>query len=158
MYFHNKLIRSHKCEYYLLEIWSNVKHFSWHATHSCILSRTEVVPCSAELISTAYQPWNSIFLSQQISHSRLISQKNSLPNRASILELRSTEGVIYSWWSESADDNSEAMASHDLWIWHAFFRVAGSNNDINVLNQATIVLFVSLVQPNQQPSSSVFLS
>jgi hypothetical protein len=39
-------------------------------------------PCSAELISTAYQPWNSVFLSQQISHSRLISQKNSLPNRA----------------------------------------------------------------------------
>jgi hypothetical protein len=39
-------------------------------------------PCSAELISTAYQPWNSAFLSQQISHSRLISQKNSLPNRA----------------------------------------------------------------------------
>jgi hypothetical protein len=41
-------------------------------------------PCSAELISTAYQPWNSVFLSQQISHSRLISQKNSLPNRAKI--------------------------------------------------------------------------
>jgi hypothetical protein len=37
--------------------------------------------CSAELISTAYQPWNSVFLSQQISHSWLISQKNSLPNR-----------------------------------------------------------------------------
>jgi hypothetical protein len=43
MYFHNKLIRSHKCEYYLVEIWSNVKHFNWHATHSCILSKTEVV-------------------------------------------------------------------------------------------------------------------
>jgi hypothetical protein len=34
-------------------------------------------PCSAELISTAYQPWNSVFLSQQISHSRLISQKTA---------------------------------------------------------------------------------
>jgi hypothetical protein len=30
---------------------------------------------SAELISTAYQPWNSIFLSQQNNHSRFISQK-----------------------------------------------------------------------------------
>jgi hypothetical protein len=38
-------------------------------------------PCSAELISTAYQPWNSVFLSQQNSHSRLISRRNSLPNR-----------------------------------------------------------------------------
>ena len=45
MYFHNKLIWSHKCEYYLLETWVNVNHFTWHATHSCILSWTEVVPC-----------------------------------------------------------------------------------------------------------------
>jgi hypothetical protein len=32
----------------------------------------------------------------------------------------------------------EAVASHDLWIWHAFFGTAESNNDINVLNQSTI--------------------
>jgi hypothetical protein len=36
---------------------------------------TLTFPCSAELISTAYQPWNGVFLSQQISNSRLISQK-----------------------------------------------------------------------------------
>ncbi|CAN6199470.1 unnamed protein product [Urochloa humidicola] len=30
----------------------------------------------------------------------------------------------------------EAVASHDRWIWHAFFGVPGSNNDINVLNQS----------------------
>lgn len=34
----------------------------------------------------------------------------------------------------------EAVASHDRWIWHAFFGVPGSNNDINVLNQS--LLFV----------------
>ncbi|XP_071708879.1 uncharacterized protein [Rutidosis leptorrhynchoides] len=28
----------------------------------------------------------------------------------------------------------EAVAPQDLWIWHAFFGMAGSNNDINVLN------------------------
>jgi hypothetical protein len=27
----------------------------------------------------------------------------------------------------------EAVADHDLWIWHAFFGMAGTNNDINVL-------------------------
>jgi len=32
----------------------------------------------------------------------------------------------------------EAVASHDRWIWHAFFGVAGSNNDINVLNQSDL--------------------
>jgi hypothetical protein len=32
----------------------------------------------------------------------------------------------------------EAVASHDRWIWHAFFGVPGSNNDINVLNQSPL--------------------
>ncbi|CAL2227203.1 unnamed protein product [Prunus armeniaca] len=27
----------------------------------------------------------------------------------------------------------EAVASYDIWIWHAFFGIARSNNDINVL-------------------------
>jgi len=38
----------------------------------------------------------------------------------------------------------EAVASHDLWIWHAFFGVAGSNNDINVLNRSP--LFTEVLQ------------
>ncbi|XP_052626734.1 uncharacterized protein LOC111909751 [Lactuca sativa] len=32
----------------------------------------------------------------------------------------------------------KAVASQDLWIWHAFFGVAGSNNDVNVLDQSPI--------------------
>ncbi|XP_057790335.1 uncharacterized protein LOC131007178 [Salvia miltiorrhiza] len=32
----------------------------------------------------------------------------------------------------------EAVASQDLWIWNAFFGIAGSNNDINILNQSTL--------------------
>jgi hypothetical protein len=32
----------------------------------------------------------------------------------------------------------EVVASQDLWIWHAFFGIAGSNNDINVLNQSNM--------------------
>ncbi|GKC75823.1 ALP1-like protein isoform X1 [Tanacetum coccineum] len=32
----------------------------------------------------------------------------------------------------------EAIASHDLWIWHAFFGVAGANNDINVLDNSPL--------------------
>jgi hypothetical protein len=30
----------------------------------------------------------------------------------------------------------EAVASHDLWIWHALFGLPGSNNDINVLHRS----------------------
>ena len=30
----------------------------------------------------------------------------------------------------------EAVASHDLWIWHAYFGCPGSMNDINVLHQS----------------------
>ncbi|GKC54421.1 ALP1-like protein [Tanacetum coccineum] len=32
----------------------------------------------------------------------------------------------------------EAIASNDLWIWHAFFSVSGMNNDVNVLCQFPI--------------------
>jgi hypothetical protein len=38
----------------------------------------------------------------------------------------------------------EVVASHDRWIWHAFFGVTGSNNDINVLNQSP--LFVNVIK------------
>ena len=34
----------------------------------------------------------------------------------------------------------EEVASYDLHIWHAFFGVAGSNNDINVLNQSPLFM------------------
>ncbi|XP_074556855.1 protein ANTAGONIST OF LIKE HETEROCHROMATIN PROTEIN 1-like [Curcuma longa] len=40
----------------------------------------------------------------------------------------------------------EAVASHDLWIWHAFFGVAGSRNDINVLYESPI--FNNVLQGN----------
>ncbi|GLT72463.1 hypothetical protein SLA2020_443970 [Shorea laevis] len=32
----------------------------------------------------------------------------------------------------------EAVASYDLWIWHAFFGLPGSHNDINVLEHSTL--------------------
>ncbi len=32
----------------------------------------------------------------------------------------------------------EAVASKDLWIWHAFFGLPGSNNDINVLQRSPV--------------------
>jgi hypothetical protein len=32
----------------------------------------------------------------------------------------------------------EAVASHDLWIWHAYFGLPGSCNDINVLQRSPV--------------------
>jgi hypothetical protein len=32
----------------------------------------------------------------------------------------------------------EAVATHDLWIWHAYFGLPGSLNDINVLHRSTV--------------------
>ncbi|KAL5697497.1 hypothetical protein ACHQM5_028630 [Ranunculus cassubicifolius] len=32
----------------------------------------------------------------------------------------------------------EAVASYDTWIWHAFFGIPGSNNDVNVLNRSNL--------------------
>ncbi|XP_071728199.1 uncharacterized protein [Rutidosis leptorrhynchoides] len=44
----------------------------------------------------------------------------------------------------------EAIASQDLWIWHAFFGIAGLNNDINVLNASPI--FNSIKDGTTPPS------
>ncbi|XP_058180032.1 protein ALP1-like [Rhododendron vialii] len=37
----------------------------------------------------------------------------------------------------------EAVASYDLWIWHAFFGMPGSFNDINVLDQSHLFDYLS---------------
>ncbi|XP_052626716.1 uncharacterized protein LOC128133361 [Lactuca sativa] len=45
----------------------------------------------------------------------------------------------------------EAIASHDLWIWHAFFRPAGANNDINVLDQSPVFNDIYLAKSHDVP-------
>jgi hypothetical protein len=47
----------------------------------------------------------------------------------------------------------EAVASHDRWIWHTFFGVAGSNNDINMLYQSH--LFVEQLREAPQVQYSI---
>nr|GEZ50132.1 protein ALP1-like isoform X1 [Tanacetum cinerariifolium] len=32
----------------------------------------------------------------------------------------------------------EAVASYDLWIWHAFYGIAGANNDLTILNNSLL--------------------
>ena len=43
----------------------------------------------------------------------------------------------------------EAVASYDLWIWHAFFGTSGSNNDVNVLDRSPV--FDELLQGRAPP-------
>ncbi|XP_050212628.1 uncharacterized protein LOC126664324 [Mercurialis annua] len=43
----------------------------------------------------------------------------------------------------------EAIASYDLWIWHAFFGLPGSHNDINVLERS--FLFTELAEGRAPP-------
>ncbi|XBH75461.1 hypothetical protein VPH35_102216 [Triticum aestivum] len=49
----------------------------------------------------------------------------------------------------------EAVASRDLRIWHAYFGIAGSNNDINVLNQSP--LFIKQLK-GQAPRVNFFVN
>jgi hypothetical protein len=43
----------------------------------------------------------------------------------------------------------EAVASQDLWIWHVFFGMSGSLNDINVLDRSPI--FTALAKGHTAP-------
>ena len=43
----------------------------------------------------------------------------------------------------------EAVASYDRWIWHAFFGLLRSHNDINVLEHSSI--FTKLAQGRAPP-------
>ncbi|XP_072147476.1 uncharacterized protein [Setaria viridis] len=45
----------------------------------------------------------------------------------------------------------EAVASHDLWIWHAYFGMHGSNNDINVLHRSPV--FSAYLRVHSTPMS-----
>ncbi|GJU09647.1 ALP1-like protein [Tanacetum coccineum] len=49
---------------------------------------------------------------------------------------RDREGGEYRLMGDYFDEPS--VASHDLWIWHAFFGVASANNDINVLDNSPL--------------------
>ncbi|XP_020245294.1 uncharacterized protein LOC109823429 [Asparagus officinalis] len=43
----------------------------------------------------------------------------------------------------------EAVASKDLWIWHAFFGLPGSHNDLNILHRSSV--FAQLAEGRASP-------
>ncbi|XP_059654282.1 uncharacterized protein LOC132300998 [Cornus florida] len=69
------------------------------------------------------------------------------PNEADIawlLEEGEQRGFLVEWQGTHRGRSGkntlilEAVASQDLWIWHAFFRMSGSHNDINVLDHSSV--------------------
>jgi hypothetical protein len=50
----------------------------------------------------------------------------------------------------------EAVASQDLRIWHAYFGLPGSNNDINVLNQSS--LFIDQLKGQSPPQVDYYVN
>ncbi|CAL2240989.1 unnamed protein product [Prunus armeniaca] len=44
----------------------------------------------------------------------------------------------YGNWKEQKSIILEAVTGFDTWVWHAFFGVAGSQNDLNVLGQSPV--------------------
>ncbi|GKE38979.1 ALP1-like protein [Tanacetum coccineum] len=50
----------------------------------------------------------------------------------------------------------EAVASQDLWIWHAFYGMTGANNDINVLDISLLVYKILPFKKNVLDNSLLF--
>jgi hypothetical protein len=49
----------------------------------------------------------------------------------------------------------KALADHDMLIWHAFFGMVGSHNDITVLQCFNVLVFVKLVEAHSHPVNYV---
>ncbi|CAL8124046.1 unnamed protein product [Prunus armeniaca] len=63
--------------------------------------------------------------------------------------------------SSNVDRYRQSQASFDNWVWHAFFEVAGSHNDLNVLGQSPVfndVLRGHSTQITYQINNTVYLS
>ncbi|XP_026411053.1 uncharacterized protein LOC113306317 [Papaver somniferum] len=50
----------------------------------------------------------------------------------------SAESWAYTVYKGSESIVLEAVVSYELWFWHAFFGMPGSNNDINVMNRSYV--------------------
>ncbi|XP_020176579.1 uncharacterized protein [Aegilops tauschii subsp. strangulata] len=59
------------------------------------------------------------------------------PNATDTKRLLATNG-LYKGHVKAYTVILEAVASQDLWIWHSFFGMAGSHNDINVLQRSPV--------------------
>ncbi|KAK3173945.1 hypothetical protein Dsin_032815, partial [Dipteronia sinensis] len=59
----------------------------------------------------------------------------------------------YTGRSESPTFILEVVADYDLWIWHVYFSISGTNNDINVLEASH--LFANLSQGIAPPAHYV---
>ena len=62
-------------------------------------------------------------------------------------------GGQYSGRSRSPSIILEVVADYDIWIWHAFFGLPGSNDDINVLESSH--LFANLAAGTAPPANYV---
>ncbi|XP_058223075.1 uncharacterized protein LOC131332791 [Rhododendron vialii] len=76
---------------------------------------------------------------------------------ARVLAIGETPGFLECWAAliicsrrgRIVQRHGKAVASSDLWIWHAFFGLPGSNNDINVLERSSV--FSELAQGRALP-------
>ncbi|CAL9027268.1 unnamed protein product [Prunus brigantina] len=66
------------------------------------------------------------------------SRRGSREGRASNVDRHRHSWGDYGNWKGQKNIILKAVAGFDTWVWHAFFGIAGSQNDLNVLGQSPV--------------------
>ncbi|CAL8152652.1 unnamed protein product [Prunus armeniaca] len=84
--------------------------------------------------------YNPICPKKQIMHD-VCNYDTYFVQKLSIRGITSTNlrlGTSKGFYKKSRLEVSQAVASFNTWVWHAFFRVVGYQNDLNVLGQSSV--------------------
>jgi hypothetical protein len=117
----------------------------------CRLSESTVMEAMRQFVVAIRACFESRYLRQStcedIVQQMGINEKQGFPGIFASIDCMhwSWKNCLVAWAGQFQDKDKEhsivleAVADQSLWIWHAFFGMPGSNNDVNVLDRSPLV-------------------